>query len=163
MKSQRRARIIKEASFGWISIILSLSSLVMAMACATTAAQTLTEQPDKITKLSQELLALYSEYSAYVASGKGGRFQSANPLVRVHEDRVFVDATASGEAAVLKADLQALGMQQAVAFGRVVSGELPIRSIPALGRLESLNFARAASSTLHSPSGSGISRLPRES
>jgi len=110
-----------------------------------------------MTKVGQELLALYNEYSAFVASSKGEKFQSANPLVRLVGDRVVIDATASGEAAVLKADLQALGMQQTVAFGRIVSGELPIRSIPAMGRLESLNFARAASSSLNSPGETGNS------
>ena len=37
-----------------------------------------------------------------------------------------------------------LGMQRAVAFGRIVSGELPISAIPAMAGLPSLNFARAA-------------------
>jgi hypothetical protein len=114
-----------------------------------------------MTKIGQELLALYSEYSAYVASPKREKFQSANPLVRLVGDRVVVDATASGEAAVLKADLLALGMQQTVVFGRIVSGELPIRSIPAMGRLQSLNLARAAAGSLNRPGDTGISGPPR--
>jgi hypothetical protein len=144
-------------SIRWIPIILSISFLVTAIGCTPTPAQTPPETSDKMTKVGQELLALYDEYSAHLASRKGEKFQSANPLVRLVEDRVVIDATASGEATVLKADLLALGMQRAVAFGRIVSGELPIRSIPAMGRLESLNFARAASNTLNSPGDSGNS------
>ena len=159
MRSQRRTRFM-DVSVRWISIILSLSFFVTVIACTLTTAQTPPQASDKIMKVGQELLALYDEYSAYVASAKGGSFHSANPLIRIHGDRVVVDATASGEAAVLKADLLALGMQQAVAFGRIVSGELPIRSIPALGRLESLNFARAASATFNRP-GDGGDSLPQ--
>jgi hypothetical protein len=41
-------------------------------------------------------------------------------------DRVLVDAGASGDANVLKSDLESLGMCGAVAFGRIVSGQLPV-------------------------------------
>ena len=98
----------------------------------------------KSSRISQELTALHREYSAFLAAGKGGRFQSGSPLVQVIDDRVVVDATASGDANVLKVDLEALGMQQAVAFGRIVSGQLPIAAIPRLEGLSSLNSARAA-------------------
>jgi hypothetical protein len=114
-----------------------------------------------MTKVGGELVALYSEYSAYLASGKTESFQSASPLVRIIEDRVVVDAVASGDANALRADLVALGMQRAVAFGRMVSGELPIRAIPAMDRLTSLNFARSASSSLNSTGNPGIPRPPR--
>jgi hypothetical protein len=69
-------------------------------------------------------------------------------LVRVIEDRVVIDAVASGDVDVLKADLVTLGMQQAVAFGRIVSGQLPIAALPSLAALSSLNFARAVSPIL---------------
>jgi hypothetical protein len=64
--------------------------------------------------------------------------------VRVIDDRVLVDAVASDDVNALKADLVSLGMQQAVAFGRIVSGQLPISAIPAMAALPSLNFARAS-------------------
>ena len=55
---------------------------------------------------------------------------------------VAVDATASGSAAVLLADLQKLGLADGVAFGRMVSGRLPIGSLAAAAALPSLKFAR---------------------
>jgi hypothetical protein len=58
---------------------------------------------------------------------------------------VVIDAVASGEVQALRADLVFLGMDDAVAFGRIVSGHLPIRAIPAIARLESL---QSASSTV---------------
>jgi len=101
-----------------------------------------------MSKVTNELAALYEEYSAYVASGRGGGFKPNDPPVRVIDDRVVIDAVASSDVNVLKSDLMSLGMQEAVAFGRIVSGQLPIFAIPALATLPSLNFARAASAAL---------------
>ena len=101
-----------------------------------------------MSKVAPELAALYNEYSSYLASHKAGVFRSKDPLVRVIDDRVVVDAVASGDVNALKSDLVSLGMQQAVAFGRIVSGQLPISAIPAMAALPSLNFARAASALL---------------
>jgi len=110
-----------------------------------------------MSKVAAELAALYDEYSSYLASHKAGVFRSADPLVRVIDDRVVVDAVASGDVNVLKADLMSLGMQQAVAFGRIVSGQLPISAILAMAALPSLNFARAASAL---PQGGSKPRSP---
>jgi hypothetical protein len=94
------------------------------------------------------LISLYEQYSSYVASHNAGAFQPTDRLVRVVDDRVVVDAVASDDVNALKADLVSLGIQQAVAFGRIVSGQLPISAIPAMAALPSLNFARAASASM---------------
>lgn len=103
------------------------------------------------TKISPDLLALHDAYRE--ARQRGVDFRASSPLLRVVGDRVVIDATAAGDAQVLEADLVALGMRNASAFGRVVSGELPIDAIPALDSLVSLVFARptAASRSLGSP------------
>jgi hypothetical protein len=111
--------------------------------CSFTDAQT-AGNGERMSKVTPELVALYDQYSAYVASHGAGAFRPADPLVRGIDDRAVVDAVASGDAEVLKSDLVSLGMRNAVAFGRVVSGELPISAIPALNALPSLQFARAA-------------------
>jgi hypothetical protein len=116
--------------------------------CAASAAQPGADKAGWRQKIGPELIALYDEYSSYLASGQRGVFKSSAPLVRVIEDRVVVDAVASGDADVLKANLETLGMQHAVAFGRIVSGQLPIVSIRSLATLPSLNFARAATAVL---------------
>ena len=67
----------------------------------------------------------------------------------VRDDRVLIDATAVGSGADLLRDLEALGLRNGVAFGRVVSGELPIAALPqaaALTRLKRATPARAARS-----------------
>ena len=99
-----------------------------------------------MSKVGPELMSLYDQYSSYMKSHNAGAFQPTDRLVRVIDDRVLVDAVASDDVNALKADLVSLGMQQAVAFGRIVSGQLPISAIPTMAALPSLNFARASAS-----------------
>jgi hypothetical protein len=94
-----------------------------------------------MSKLSPELNALYEEYSAAKSPAD---FHSQNTMIRVIGDRVLIDAVASADVADLKSDLTTLGMKDAVAFGRMISGQLPISALPALVNLPSLQFARAA-------------------
>jgi hypothetical protein len=131
----------------WLYLILTVF-VVSSASCTPTSAQTTEAKVGGMSKVAPELAALYNEYSSYLASHKAGVFRSNDPLVRVIDDRVVVDAVASGDVNALKSDLMSLGMQQAVAFGRIVSGQLPISAIPAMAGLPSLNFARAASALL---------------
>jgi hypothetical protein len=127
----------------WLRFMVLLS-LILTVNCSPLAAQNAGGKGGRVSKLGPELVSLYDEYSSYLASRKGGTFRSADPLVRVIDDSVVIDAVASGDVNVLKADLESLGMQQAVAHGRIVSGQLPISAIPAMAVLPSLNFARGA-------------------
>jgi subtilisin family serine protease len=102
-----------------------------------------------LAKVDQALAVLSDEYFAYLAQGGGAAFTSSNPLLRVIAGRVVIDAVASGDVHALQADLEALGMQGAVAFGRIVSGQLPISAIEDMAALASLQFARAAYATTH--------------
>jgi hypothetical protein len=119
-------------------------SLLFTGSCAGTSAQTARNKSGSMSKASQELIALYDQYSAYLSSHDAAVFHPVDPLVRIINDRVLIDAVASGDVNTLKADLVSLGMQHAVAFGRTVSGQLPISAIPAMAALPSLQFARAA-------------------
>jgi hypothetical protein len=123
-------------------------SLILTGSCMPTGAQTVGDKGGRMSKVTPELAALYAEYSAYLASHPAEVFRPTNPLVRIIGDRVVVDAVASDDVDVLKSDLVSLGMQQAVAFGRIVSGQLPISAIPAMAALSSLNSARAASASV---------------
>jgi hypothetical protein len=102
-----------------------------------------------LAKVDQALAVLSDEYFAYLAQGGGAAFTSSNPLLRVIAGRVVIDAVASGDVHALQADLEAVGMQGAVAFGRIVSGQLPISAIEDMAALASLQFARAAYATTH--------------
>ena len=98
-------------------------------------------------KISPELLALYDAYLA--AQRRGVPFAASDPLVRIVDVRVIVDAVASGDVAALETDLRALGMRDTVSAGRIVSGQLPISAIPPLAGLQSLKFVRSEASVTH--------------
>jgi hypothetical protein len=112
------------------------------------AATGVTDQPvpahgRPTSKVSADLAQLQQRRASPQPPGGGGR-EPANPAIRIVDDRVLIDAVASEDVNALKADLEALGMRDAVAFGRVVSGQLPIRAIDALNGLATLQFARPA-------------------
>jgi hypothetical protein len=125
-----------------VSVALTLlAALVGAgLASCSDASSVKSRTPSKV---SRELLSLYDGYME--ARRSGTPLCPDTPRLRIDEDRVIVDATATvGNAQSLEADLVALGMRHAVAYERVVSGGLPIASIPALEALGSLAFVRAA-------------------
>lgn len=95
-------------------------------------------------KLSRDLAVLYDEYESYQGRSGGEAFTPSNFLLPVRYGRVVIDAVASGDAEVLRADLEALGLQKAAMFGRLISGQLPIEAIDDLAALDSLQFARPA-------------------
>ena len=64
------------------------------------------------------------------------------PEWTVSEGRVRIEATASGDARALLRDLEALGLRDGVAFGRVVNGWLPVESFDRAQRLSSLQLVR---------------------
>ena len=129
-----------------------IAALIWTVICGQACIQQAADKNMRMSKISAELIALYQEYSNYLGSRQTGGFKTSSPLVQVVDDRVIVDAVSSSDANILKSDLQALGMQYAVVFGRNVSGELPILAIPSMATLPSLNSARAASAILQGES-----------
>ena len=73
-------------------------------------------------------------------------FQPENPLLQIRAGGyVVVDAVAEGnDTGQLMAELTALGLIKAAAFGRVVSGLMPIAALDRMASLKSLRFARPA-------------------
>jgi subtilisin family serine protease len=100
-------------------------------------------------KVDHALAEVYEEQETSLAQGSGVVFTPSNPLLRVRAGRVVIDAVASGDVHALRADLEALGMQGAVVFGRIISGQLPIRAIKGMAALASLHFVRPAYATTH--------------
>jgi hypothetical protein len=130
----------------WLPLFVALM-IPLAGGCAATAP---TESPatqlksERASKMAPELINLHDEYSAHLASKSKNAFRPSNTLLQIVDERVVIDAVAAGETSTLQADLVALGMQNSVTFGRMVSGQLPISSLPKLASLSSLNFARPA-------------------
>jgi len=115
---------------------------VSILAASSVKAQTSKVGP--MAKLTHNLVLLHEQHSAQLRQRSAASFKSDDSLVTLVNDRVVVDAVASGDVDVLKSDLVSLGMQQAVAVGRIVSGQLPISAIPAAAGLASLRFAQSA-------------------
>ena len=90
--------------------------------------------------LAKATLGLARTYAAHQAA-IGGRLQ---PQSNGAPATVTINATATADANALLADLQALGLVNGTAFGRVVSGRLPIDAIPAAANLDSLLEMRPA-------------------
>jgi Subtilase family len=118
--------------------------LIAVFALAVGRAPADTGKGGLLAKVDPNLTVLYDEYVSSLAQGGGAAFTPSNPLLRVSEGLVAIDAVASGDVHVLQADLEALGMQGAVAVGRIVSGHLPIAAIKGMAALASLQFARPA-------------------
>ncbi len=116
--------------------------------CTSASSHTVVSVSESSPRISPELIDLYYEYSSKLAAQPKEPFRTGNVLVRIIDDRVLVDAVASEDVNALKADLVALGLRDGVSFEHVVSGQLPISSIPALGQLSSLRFARASVATI---------------
>jgi hypothetical protein len=138
--------IIRVPMTTWLPLFVALT-IPWAGGCASTAStESRAAQPkgERASKIVPELIALHEEYSLHAASKSQKPFRSANTLLQIVDDRVVIDAVAAGEVKALQADLVAFGMQNPITFGRMVSGQLPISSIPKLTSLSSLNFARPA-------------------
>src|SRR5207253_5196934 len=105
-----------------------LSFVIMfALASNCTGAQS--GRREHLERISPDLVAVFDAYTA--ASRRGAVFTPQNLLLQIVDDRVAVDAVASGSTSALKADLEALGMREAAAAGHIVSGQLPIAAITA--------------------------------
>ena len=70
-------------------------------------------------------------------------------FLQIKGDGVVVDITIRKDMATAKAELQQLGLQITGAYGRVISGIIPIAALPKLGSLTTVQFARPAYKPMH--------------
>jgi len=104
-------------------------------------------------KAKHELMVLYEDFLSYKEQKKPRiipkKFEPRNPLIRIMDDMVVIDAIASGDPEVLKKNLESLGMKRAVIYRQFVSGWLPIDSIKKMNALESLKIVRPSYAVHH--------------
>jgi hypothetical protein len=137
-------------------VVIAVSVLAVGRAPADTG------KGGPLAKVDHALAVVYDEQEASLAQGGAAAFTPSNPLLRVSGGLVAIDAVASGDVHVLQADLEALGIQGAVAVGRLVSGHLPIAAIADMAALASLQFARPAyAATNVGPLSPGRQHTPR--
>lgn len=98
-----------------------------------------------VNRVDSGLLDLHVEHRQMRARiGSATRFRSERrPMARVDaDDRVLLDAVATGSTERLQGVLVALGMRVTGANGRIVSGWLPLNRVPQLATLPELMSAR---------------------
>lgn len=97
-------------------------------------------------KVTAGVRVLYDEYQAYLDAKEAGEpvgeFISEQTMAMLKGESVVVDTTAAGDASVLAAKLESLGMSPVYVYGRMVSGVLPIEALPAAEALTDLHFMR---------------------
>ena len=103
-------------------------------------------------RIGLDLTQLYFEHQTHLARTPGLKFTSANPLVRLRQQDVVIDAVAADDPNVLRDELVALGMTHPAVYGRYVSGLMPIRALGAAAGLGKLRLARPAYARVHSGS-----------
>src|ERR1051325_8649854 len=109
---------------------------------STAAAQT--GKDPRLGKLTHALIDLHQQHVARAAERSAVPLRAPNRFVKLVDERVVVDAVAADDPETLKAELEVLGMENAVVAGRVVSGQLPVSAIGSAADLRSLKFAREA-------------------
>ncbi len=143
------------------TVMLSVAGMILLILASAGHAQRDGGKDGLVAKVSRDLAVLYDEYVSYVERGSGETFQPSNPLLRVIDERVVIDAVASGDTGALQSDLEDLGMKKAAAFGRMVSGQLPVLAIDDIAALDTLKFARPAyASTRRRSSSLGAQHAP---
>lgn len=101
-----------------------------------------------MTKMDPALVAVHEQEQAGAAARSLQVEEvpalSSASLTQVVDGKVLVDAVAVGQGSELLADLEALGLERGSAFGRVVSGWLPVGALEQAAELGTLQAARPA-------------------
>lgn len=98
-----------------------------------------------LAKLDGALLKVHFEFQDHQRAAPGAPFEPRDHALRIVEGRILVDArAAAGEAGLLLADLNRLGMRRGSRFGDVVSGWLPLGLIRRAAQLSSLRALSAS-------------------
>lgn len=106
----------------------------------------LTGKDGPMSRIGYDLALVYEEHRNFISQGGRARlnqeFSSRRRLARIGDELVTVDAVAVASPDDLRNTLTALGMQDIAVAGRIVSGRLPIASLPELAGSGQLQFAR---------------------
>jgi hypothetical protein len=106
-----------------------------------------------------DLALLHAQWQAHQAQHPDDPFEAPGSLP-VAGGYVTVDATAAQDAKALRDSLEALGMTGIARARAVVSGRLPIRSIPAAAALANLRALRPARAMTHQAAPPSVAPSP---
>ena len=125
---------------------LAILSILLTSSCAVGDSQAVAPvKPAKSEKVDQVLIELHDQFIRHKETGGDSEpFKGTNPQVRIVNETVLVDATATEGTVALENELRSLGASNLSSYGRIVSCYLPIASIDQLAAIKSLQFVRAA-------------------
>ena len=112
--------------------------------------------------LSPELKRLHEKYGTHVQTGQLSKGQSSSAdalekLMLIKGDKVLVDFTAKDDINTAKAELQKKGVIITASFGRVISGFVPIKSLPQIEATTSIQYAKPSYMPMHHPVSESVS------
>ena len=127
---------------------LSLHAQVKGDPAANGTTPTLVPQKTS-SRLSPDLKKLYDNKGArakIVQSTKKPTLpeDAMNTYIQIKGDKVVVDVTVKGDAQAARTELQKMGFQFKASYGRVISGLMPISSLPQLESAATIRFAKPA-------------------
>jgi hypothetical protein len=141
--------------------------MLVGTAPAALAAAPTPDSPDAIlnavkngpnAKIGPWLGNLYEEYRESAGKGtKAKAFKSSNPMLRVSNGRVGIDAYAT-DAAAFSESLRALGATKIRTIGPLVSAQVPVQALGQIAGLASLRSARPVLATTNQLVGLAVSQ-----
>ncbi len=111
-------------------------------------ARVLEAKTGPMAKVGMALAELHGQHEAFQAESRlrveQPLLEPADPMIRVRDGYVTIEAVAADDTETLLRELEALGLQEGAAFGRMVSGRLPISALDEVAALDALRQARPA-------------------
>lgn len=110
--------------------------------------------PKTSSKLSNDLKKLYEDKGARAKVVQSTRKPSLpedamNAYLQIRGDKIVVDVTVKGDIQAARTELQKIGLECRASYGRVISGLMPISSLPQLESAATIRFAKPAYKPLH--------------
>lgn len=96
-----------------------------------------------LANVGYDLATVWAQYETHLRKGGNpATFKPKNFLLQLINGQIAIDAAAEENVNTLRADLEAIGLQNTASASVLVSGLLPIESINEVAQLSSLRFAR---------------------
>lgn len=151
---------MKKILFNTISTCLSVLISISGIQGQTTGQPTFKSitpmgvDKDSASKISADLNALYKNHSpearkAEAKANPGSSNTGLQNYIQIRGDNVLVDITVKEDNSKTKAELEKIGFKIYAAYGRVISGTMPIAAISQLEAITNIKFARPAYKPMH--------------
>ncbi len=134
-------------TFKWLGVLILLIGSIAPQSQAQRRPSLKMVPTQALQKLGPELAALKTDQATDKTKANAAtltRFPGAKSLIQIKGQFVAIEAVAESNSQQLLTDLQALGLTQSAAYGRVVSGLIPIAALDKVATLTSLRSVRPA-------------------